>query len=118
MTNYDKIAKNIDNKLMVSRDENFVYLLYPNPPQNGNLLFEERGNILVFWSNGYKEKSLSDIVAIIESNTDCDIIVPYIESKEEYDLLLSLGYCPVEFTVENDDSLVKEYGSVIKQHDL
>ena len=114
MTDYMKIAKNID-KALISREDEFVYLLYPNPPKNGNILFEERGNTLIFWSNDYKEMCLSEIIAIIEANTDCDILVPYIESKEEYDLLLSLGYSPVEFTVEDNESLVKEYGSVIKK---
>ena len=115
MTDYIKIANNIDKALDVYREDSFVYLLYPNPPRNGNILFEERENTLIFWSNEYKEMGLNEIIAIIESNTDCDILVPYIESKEEYDLLLSLGYSPVEFTVKDDDSLVKEYGSVIKK---
>lgn len=118
MTDYLNIAKNIDKELIISREESLVYLLYPNPPRNGNLLFEEKGNTLIFWSNGYKEMCLRDILAIIEANTDCDILIPYIESKEEYDLLLYLGYCPVEFTIEDDDSFVKKYGSAIKKHDI
>lgn len=115
MTDYIKIANNIDKVLDIYREENFVYLLYPDPSRNGNILFEERENTIIFWSNEYKDMALSEIIAIIESNTDCDVLIPYIESKEEYDLLLSLGYSPVEFVVEDDESLVKEYGSVIKK---
>ena len=44
MTDYIKIANNIDKALDVYREDNYVYLLYPNPPRNGNILFEEREN--------------------------------------------------------------------------
>lgn len=115
MIDYNKIANEIDVKLIISKDDEFVYLLYPNPPQNGNILFEEREGVLILWSNEYKEKSLRCIISTIEKYTDVNIVVPYIDTKEEYEVLQSLGYETTDFKVEDDETYCKEFGSLIKR---
>lgn len=40
IVDYEKIAIEIDPELLVHREDDFVYLLYPNPPRNSKATME------------------------------------------------------------------------------
>lgn len=109
--NYEIIAKEIDPNLIVYREGNFVYLLYPDSAKNGNILFEETNDDLIVWSDEYKEKTVDEVFFIINKIVDTDIIFPFLESKEEYNAVLALGGERIEFEIENKDDFCQKYGS-------
>lgn len=108
---YEKIAKLIDEKLEVYRDGEFVYLVYSNPPVNGNIQFQETDTALIVWSNDYKEKTIYEVYKIIIDNTSINIIFPFVETKEEYEAVLKLNTKKIDFQADGCEDYSKEYGS-------
>lgn len=111
LIDYEKIAKLIDEKLEVYREDDFVYLLYPYPPENGNIQFQEIPNGLIVWSDDYKEKSIYEVYRIIVNNTDDNIIFPFVETNEEYEAVLKLNAKKIDFQTEGCEEYCQEYGS-------
>ena len=111
--NYEKIAKLIDEKLEVYRDGDFVYLLYPNPPENGNIQFQEISDALIVWSNDYKDKTIYEVYKIIVANTNTNIIFPFVETREEFEAVLKLNTVKFDFQADGCEDYSKEYGSFI-----
>lgn len=110
---YEKIAMMIDPALTVSRDGDFVYLLYPNPPINRNILFQETENALIVWSNEYYDKPMYEVFSIIARLVDEDLIFPFVESEEEYRAVMALGAVPTDFDDIGCEDLCREYGSFL-----
>ena len=110
---YEKIVREIDSDLMIYRDDDFVSLLYPYPPKNSNIVFQELENALVVWSNGYLTKSMYEVFSIILRNVDVDIIFPFVESEEEYQAVIAVGAEPTEFDAECCEDLCRDYGSFL-----
>lgn len=109
--NYEKIAKLIDEKLEVYRNDDFVYLVYPNPPVNGNIQFQEIDNALIVWSNDYKDKTIYEVYKIIVDNTNTNIIFPFVETREEFEAVSRLNTEKFEFCADGCEDYSKEYGS-------
>jgi len=113
IVDYDRIASKIDPRLLIYREDDYIYLLYPNPPENGNILFQETENALIVWSNEYKAKSMLEVLSIITANADINVIFPFIESEEEYQAVIALGSVQIEFDAECCENLCRDYGSFL-----
>lgn len=111
--NYEKISIEIDPKLLIYREDDYVYLLYPNPPENSNILFQETERALIVWSNEYKAKPMFEVFSIIAANVDVDIIFPFVETEEEYRAVIALGATPTEFEAECCEAICQDFGSFI-----
>jgi len=110
---YTKIIEEIDSLLTIYRENDFVYLLYPHPPKNGNILIQEKEDCIILWSNEYKTKPYKDVLAILCARVELDIIVPFIETEEEYRTVTSLGGSPIDFDAPDSENLCKDYGSLV-----
>ena len=113
ITDYSQIAKKIDPLLSVYFEDDFVYFLYPMPPKNGNILLQETEHKIVLWSNEYKEKSFQEVLNLLYEAFNTDIIVPFIETEEEYNAVMSLGGTSIEFVAPDCEDLCRDYGSFI-----
>lgn len=113
MVDYEKIVIEIDPELSVYREDDYVYLLYPNSPKNGNILFQETEQAFIVWSNEYKTKSMLEVLSIIVKHVDADIIFPFLETEEEYQAVIALGAVPTEFETEDCEDLCRDFGSFI-----
>lgn len=113
IVDYKKIAIEIDPELLIHREDDFVYLLYPNPPKNSNILFQETEQALIVWSNEYKTKSMLEVLSIIAMHVDVDIIFPFLETEEEHQAVIALGAVPIKFEAECCEDLCRDFGSFI-----
>lgn len=110
---YSKIAAQIDDRLIIHREEDFVYFLYPDPPRNGNILLQERDSALIVWSNEYKERSPYEVFRILHETVPVDLIFPFVESREEYLAVSELGGVPVEFDAADGEQHDPGLGSLL-----
>lgn len=110
---YNSIACRIDPLYIVHREDDFIYFLYPNPPMNGNILLQEKGGITVLWSIEYKEKPIKETMELLCDAIDEDVVVPFIETEEEYNAVISLGGVPIDFDEPCCEDLCRDYGSCI-----
>ena len=110
---YRKLANEIDSELILYREDDYVYLLYPNPPKNGNILIQELDSAIVIWSNDYKSKSVDEVFNILHKIIPMDLIFPYIETEEEFLSLNKLGAIPIIFELENCEEYSKKYGTFL-----
>ena len=107
---YNRISEEIDSSLAIHREDDFVYLLSSN---NGNILFQELDNKLVLWSNENKKKSKLEVYESIIAISPVDVVIPFVETEEEYLALLSLNAEPFDFQADGCEEYSREFGSFI-----
>ena len=107
---YLKIIEVIDSSLKEYREDDFVYLLSAG---NGNVLFQELEDKLILWSNENKKRTKLEVYEAIITASPVDVVVPFVETAEEYKALISLKAEPYDFQAEGCEEYSKEYGSFI-----
>ena len=112
---YNRISEEIDSSLVVHREDDFVYLL---SYENGNVLFQELDDKLVLWSNENKKRSKLEIYKTVFVASPVDVVVPFVETEEEYLALLSLNAEPYDFQAEGCEEYSREFGSFILRKEL
>ena len=110
---FEAIANAIDKDLSVHFEDEFVYFLYPDPTISGNILLQELEGNLVVWSDEYKLRSVKEVYDLIFNLTAVDLIFPFIETKEEYDVVMSYNASQIDFVAEGCEDYSREFGSFL-----
>lgn len=111
--NYETLISKIDDKFMVHREDDFVYLLHPTPATNQNILFQELNEHLIVWSNDYSGREMQFVLETICDCSEVSVIFPFIETQEEFEVLQAMGAVPIDFSADCCEEYSREYGSFL-----
>lgn len=79
--------------------------------EKGSMLFQEKEDCVVLWADDLIYEDKGKVYLEICKEFKTTIVFPFVESKEEMNLLLEIGAVKIEFEDEDADDYCKEFGS-------